>query len=188
MAPRVQFRLSYSDVEDRILFSGTFADGQEMNLWFTRRLAIGFLDLAEEISAATASVPGAAGSADTATAEMKKEIAAFQKDAAVQSADRATPYDAGTPHRELGTAPLLVNKISVTPQKTGEGEDRIVLVFGLTDKRQVSFPIGRGAFLTIWDMVEELVRVKTGWLSVPKLTNRSKQDAGSDPAKRKVLH
>lgn len=163
MAPRVQFRLSYSDVEDRIRFSGTFADGQEMNLWFTRRLTLGFLDLATEVSAATSSPATAA--ADPA---VKKEIAAFQKDAAVQAADRATPYDGGTPHQELGETPLLVNRITVTPQRVGEGEERVTLVFGLTDQRQVSFPIARDAFLTIWDMVEELVRSKTGWLTTPQ--------------------
>lgn len=177
MAPRVQFRLSYSDVEDRIRFSGTFADGQEMNLWFTRRLTLGFLDLAMEVSAAT-SAPAAAA-ADPA---VKKEIAAFQKDAAVQSADRSTPYDGGTPHQELGAAPLLVNRISVTPQRSAEGEDRVTLLFGLTDQRQVSFPIGRDAFLTIWDMMEELVRSKTGWLTTPGKSPQERRGAGS------VLH
>ncbi len=176
MSPRVQFRLSYSDVEDRIQFSGTFADGQEMNLWFTRRLTLGFLDLAIEVSAATTPASGAADPA------VKKEIAAFQKDAAVQSADRSTPYDAGTPHQELGQTPLLVNRISVTPQRTAEGEERITLLFGLTDQRQVSFPLGRDAFLTIWDMIDELVRMKTGWLAV---TPRA---AGERPGKRNVLH
>lgn len=154
MAPRVQFKLSYSEVEDRILFSGTFADGQEMNLWFTRRLTLGFLNLAGKVSAATSGT----GAADPVA---KKEIAAFQKDAAVQAADRSTPYDAGTPHQELGAAPLLINRVSVKP----EGEDRVSLVFGLTDQRQISFPIARDAFLTIWDMIDELVRSKTGWLS-----------------------
>lgn len=176
MAPRVQFRLSYSDVEDRIQFSGTFADGQEVNLWFTRRLTLGFLDLAVEVSAATTPASGAADPA------VKKEIAAFQKDAAVQAADRSTPYDAGTPHQELGQAPLLVNRISVTPQRTPEGEDRVTLVFGLTDQRQISFPIGRDAFLTIWDMIDELVRTKTGWLAV------SKRAAGDNAGTRNVLH
>ena len=171
MAPRVQFKLSYSDVEDRILFSGTFADGQEMNLWFTRRLTLGFLDLAGKISAATSGT----ASADPVA---KKEIAAFQKDAAVQSADRSTPYDAGTPHQDLGAAPLLINRVSVKPQ----GEDRVSLVFGLTDQRQVSFPIARDAFLTIWDMIDELVRTKTGWLSLPE--NRT----GQDRPPQSVLH
>lgn len=175
MAPRVQFKLSYSDVEDRIQFSGTFADGQEMNLWFTRRLTLGFLDLAGKVSAATSG-------AEAAAAEVKKEIAAFQKDAAVQAADRSTPYDAGTPHQDLGAAPLLVNRVTVTPQR-GEGSgDRVTLVFGLTDQRQVSFPITRDGFLTIWDMVDELVRTKTGWLDLPE---RSVADTG--PAKG-VLH
>lgn len=171
MAPRVQFKLSYSDVEDRILFSGTFADGQEMNLWFTRRLTLGFLDLAGKVSAAT-SGPGAADPV------AKKEIAAFQKDAAVQAADRSTPYDAGTPHQDLGAAPLLVNRISVKP----EGEDRVSLVFGLTDQRQISFPIARDAFLTIWDMIDELVRNKTGWLFLPE------KSSGETRPPRSVLH
>lgn len=175
MAPRVQFKLSYSEVEDRILFSGTFADGQEMNLWFTRRLTLGFLDLAGRISAAT-SGPGAADPS------VKKEIAAFQKDAAVQAADKSTPYDAGTPHQELGAAPLLVNRVTVTPQRTGEGEDRVSLVFGLIDQRQISFPIGRDAFLTIWDMIDELVRVKTGWLTLPE------RHAADEASAKAVLH
>ncbi len=175
MTARVQFRLSYSEVEDRILYSGTFADGQEMNLWFTRRLTLGFLELADRVSVSTSGV--------SANPTAMKEVAAFQKDAAMQSADLSTPYDGGAPHQELGEAPLLVTKVTVKP----EGEGRITLTFGLADKRQISFPVARDVFLTIWNLIDELVRKKTGWLSVQSPMSQHRTDH-SGPGDGDVLH
>ena len=173
--PKVQFRMNYSDVEDRIVFSGVFADGSEMNLWFTRRLTLGFLGLAQKFSSATA----AAGGADTATPTVKEQIASFERDAAVQQADRSTPFAEGEPHKELGKAPLLVTRVTLTPQS----DTAVVLQLGLADKRLISFPVSRDTFLTLWDMLEELVRSRSGWLgSVEAPPAQEKAKA------QKVLH
>jgi len=155
-SPRVQFRLNYSELEDRILFSGVFSDGTELNLWFTRRLTVGFLGLARKFTAATAT----AGGSETATAEVKQHIASFEREAAVKQADRSTPFAAGQPHKELGKEPLLPNRVTLAPLAEGT----VSLQFGLPDNRLISFPVSRDTFLTLWDMMEELVQARTGWV------------------------
>ena len=155
MSQKLQFRVSYSEVEDRILLSGSFVDGKELNLWLTRRLTFGLTGLAQKFAAQTTKVENPV---------LKDQMADFERDAASRSSDRATPYEGGTPHKELGEAPLLVNRLTLKP----EGEERVILQFGVTDGRLISFPIPRKTFLAIWDMMEELIRVRTGWLESPE--------------------
>ena len=159
-SPKVQFRLNYSELEDRILFTGVFTDGTELNVWFTRRLTFGFLSLARKYSAATA----VAGGSDAVTPQVKENIASFERDAAAQQADRSTPFAAGQPHKDLGKEPLLLNRVTVAPA----AENTVSLQFGLPDNRLISFPVSRDTFLTLWDMVEELVQTRTGWTISPE--------------------
>ncbi len=159
--PKTQFRLNYSDLEDRILFTGVFTDGTELNVWFTRRLTFGFLGLARKYTTATA----AAGASETMTPKVKEQVASFERDAAVQQADRSTPFSAGQPHKELGKAPLLVNRVTLAPKT----ENTVSLQFGLPDNRLISLPISRDTVLALWDMTEELVKNRSGWLSPPEL-------------------
>lgn len=154
MSNKLQFRVSYSEVEDRILLSGSFVDGSELSLWLTRRLTFGLTDLAKSFLTQTSK---------TENPELRERMADFERDAATRVADRNTPYEGGKPHEALGETPMLVNRLTIKP----EGDARVVLQFGIIDGRMISFPIPRQTFLAIWDMMEELIRTRTGWLEAP---------------------
>ena len=172
---KAQFRMTYSELEDRVLFTGVFVDGTQVNVWLTRRLAFGFLDLAQRFSDATAA--GAATDGAAAPPAVKQEITAFEKQAAVQQADLSSPFVSGQPHKDLGNMPLLVTRLSLVPLTEGAVSVR----FGLPDRRELSFPVARDTFLTLWNMLEGLIRDRTGWRTVSPRTE-------PEPAARAVLH
>lgn len=169
--PRLQFRVQYHQEEDRILLSGAFPNGSSMALWLTRHLAFGFIDIAGRVARDTA----AAADPDT-----QAQIADFDREAASRSVDRESGYAGG--RNTLGPDPVLINRIGLTPRDNGE----VTVVFGLTDKRDLSFSLPRKTFLALWDLLEELVRTKTPWLTMPDFAEVALSgSAGESP---KVLH
>ncbi len=170
MTGQLQFRVSYSEVEDRLFLSGTFADGKELKLVLTRRLTLGFLDLAGKFSDHTTPVKDPV---------VKTHVVEFERDAASQSADRSRPYKGGTPPVELGEDPVLCIKISLSPKDQG----RVQLNIGLVNGKQVSFPLARKTFYAVWDMIVEIVRDRTGWTKASDLPTARPQ-----PGPSTVLH
>jgi len=170
MSSQLQFRISYSEVEDRLFFYGTFADQKELKVILTRRLTLGFLGLAEKFSDHTTPVQDPVS---------KSQVVEFERDAASQAADRTKPYKGGEPHHELGGDPVLCNRISINPA----GEDRVTLNIGLVTGKQVSFPLARKTFYAVWDMIAEIVRDRTEWAKAADLPT-----ARSVPNQSTVLH
>ena len=170
MSSQLQFRVSYSEVEDRLFLNGTFADRKELKIILTRRLTLGFLGLAEKFSDYVTPVQDPVS---------KSQVVEFERDAATQSADRTKPYQGGEPHQDLGEDPILCNRISISPA----GEDKITLHIGLVTGKQVSFPLARKTFYAIWDMIAEIVRDRTGWTDTAKLST-----ARTAPNPSTVLH
>lgn len=170
MSSQLQFRVSYSEVEDRLFLFGTFADQKELKVILTRRLTLGFLGLAEKFSNHTTPVQDPVS---------KSQVVEFERDAATQSADRSKPYEGGEPHQELGDQPILCNRISINPAS----EDRVILHIGLVTGKQVSFPLARKTFYAVWDMVAEIVRDRTGWANATDLPV-----ARAKPSQPTVLH
>lgn len=161
MSSQLQFRISYSEVEDRLFLSGTFADQKELKLILTRRLTLGFLGLAEKFSNHVTPVQDPVG---------KAQVAEFEREAATQEADRTQPYKGGEPHQDLGGDPILCNRISIAPA----GDERVMLHIGLVTGKQVSFPLARKTFYAVWDMIAEIVRDRTGWAASAELSTANK--------------
>jgi hypothetical protein len=117
-----QLSLSYVQEQDRLLLRVNTTDAQELRLWFTRRLCIGFTPLFKKIVAdmATKKTP----TSDQAAAQLdplaQKAIAEFNAEASLQGADFKTPYKAEAAKLPLGSEPLLVTEIRMTPQPNGQ--------------------------------------------------------------------
>jgi hypothetical protein len=119
-----QLSVNYIQEHDRILVRINTTAGQELRVWFTRRLALGLQPMLQNIVAQwvakqeavklTAVSPTAA--ADVQTQQMLSE---FKREEFLQQSDFKTPYK--EPHAlPLGPEPLLVTEISVTPLPTGQ--------------------------------------------------------------------
>lgn len=112
----------YNQEQDRILVRINSTDGAEMRLWLTRRLTLALWPtlnkaVAEHVSRQD---DGTTHLRDEAS---KKMLADFQRAAVLKDADFSTPYqdtsDTAATDLPLGSAPLLVTEVRITPVANG---------------------------------------------------------------------
>ena len=115
-----QLSARYVEVQDRILVRINTGEGSEMRLWLTRRLTLALWPtLNRAVVEHIARTDG--NTAHLRDDASKQMLADFQRDAVLKSADFSTPYeDTATPAAlPLGTAPLLVTEVRITPVAHG---------------------------------------------------------------------
>lgn len=117
-----QVSATYVQEQDRILVRINTPQGDEMRLWFTRRLCLSLWPTLDRAVLATSELAtrhdGSAPQPQGQAAQ--RMVGEFKRAAALQSADFKTPYKANAePHLPLGTEPLLVSEIRLTPQTSG---------------------------------------------------------------------
>jgi hypothetical protein len=119
-----QLSINYMQAHDRILVRINTTAGEELRLWFTRRLTLGMQPMVQKIVAEWVAVQEAVKSpltspmatADTQTQQLLTD---FKREQSLRDADFQTPYK--NPHAlPLGPEPLLVTDISVTPLDNGQ--------------------------------------------------------------------
>lgn len=155
--PKLQFQVSYSPEEDRVLLRGSFPSGQAMALWLTRRVVLGLFDGADALTGAVAE---RAAPPSPAPADIKQAVRAFEREAATAEADTETPFEPGRPDPKLGETAKLVTKVTLT----AKSEKSVRVVFTTADKLDIAFTLPRRSFLQLWGMIERIVGDKTGWL------------------------
>jgi hypothetical protein len=124
-----QLSVSHDEIQDRLLVRLNTQAAHEFRFWLTRRMVLRLLPAMDQtLARLEAAQPGVAAS-DLSTQQILTEI---KRDAFLQSADFATPYDALAQHFPLGPEPLLVTDVQMTlhgqgnlevvfQQKMGEG-------------------------------------------------------------------
>lgn len=115
-----QLSVTYLPEQDRILARVNTTAGEEMRLWFTRRLMVGLWPLlSKAMSSHLLRLEAAGTSLDAADDEMKKMLADFRKQEFMQHADFETPYDESKQTLPLGHEPLMVTDVDAAPLPTG---------------------------------------------------------------------
>lgn len=120
-----QLSLNYQQEHDRILMRINTTAGEELRLWFTRRLSLGLLPLlaktvAEQVARLDAAKPGHISPSAMADAQTKQMLAEFKREESLQKADFQTPYNEQPAKLPLGAEPLLVTEVNITPLPTGQ--------------------------------------------------------------------
>ncbi len=119
-----QLSVNYIQEHDRILVRINTTAGEELRLWFTRRLTLNLMPMVQKIVAEWVAKQEALNSkaispSATADAQTQKMLAEFKREESLQKSDFQTPYK--TPDAlPLGPEPLLVTEISVTPLPSGQ--------------------------------------------------------------------
>ena len=117
-----QLSARYIEEQDRILVRINTSEGSEMRLWLTRRLTLALWPTLNK------AVVEHIARQDSFTAHLhdeasKKMLADFQREAVLKSADFSTPYQDQDAEASvtlpLGTAPLLVTEVRITPVASG---------------------------------------------------------------------
>jgi hypothetical protein len=116
-----QMSVTYLPEQDRILVRINTTAGEEMRLWFTRRLMVGLWPLLTKLlTEHLLKLESAGASLAGANPELKKMLAEFRKEEFLQHADFDTPYKEGQAAAlPLGEEPLLVTDVDATPLASG---------------------------------------------------------------------
>ncbi|MBC7436210.1 MAG: hypothetical protein H7332_09090 [Bdellovibrionales bacterium] len=119
-----QLSVNYIQEQDRILVRINTSAGEELRLWFTRRLTLNLWPMltkivADQVLAQEAVKDPGLAPVIANDAQTRKMVAEFKKEENLQNADFKTPYKepAALP---LGADPLLVTEVNVTPLPTGQ--------------------------------------------------------------------
>jgi hypothetical protein len=117
MASLHQINIGYSSVEDRLLLrmSARSETGTaEFRFWLTRRFTRLFwqaLERARETSVAMD---------PRVSPDSREALKQFHQEAALEKADFTTPYQEETAATPLGSNPILVSKLNITPKAHGQ--------------------------------------------------------------------
>lgn len=116
-----QVSVTYQQEQDRVLVRINTAQAEELRLWLTRRLVSGLWPALNravaQASELAAAAEGRPAPHDTAA---RRALSAFERDSALSQANFAAPYEAAQPAAlPLGTTPLLVSEVRITPQASG---------------------------------------------------------------------
>jgi len=115
-----QLSVTYHAEQDRILLRVNTTAGQEMRLWFTRRLMLGLWPmLSRALTEHLLRSETAASSLEQADADLRQMLTEFRMDEFVQHADFDTPYQ-DQPALPLGEEPLLVTDVEAQPLENGQ--------------------------------------------------------------------
>jgi hypothetical protein len=115
-----QLSVRYLPEQDRILLSVNTTDGQELELWLTRRMCLALWPQLNRMTVDHFAVPAQAksdGFVDLAALDVqtRKALVDFRRQELLQTADFKTPYRANAGQRPLGQLPLLATEITMTP-------------------------------------------------------------------------
>jgi hypothetical protein len=117
-----QLSISYLPEQDRILVRVNTSENQELQFWFTRRLALGLSPVMERIITETAGHSGGPATTHLAGADplAKKAMADFNRSATIRSADFSTPYKVPETSQPLFDTPLLITEVNLAPLGGGK--------------------------------------------------------------------
>lgn len=175
MAKDLQFSVRHDATQDRMLLLASFPDGTEIRAWMTRRLVKNLLGMSGQV--AERMVPQ-----QVVQPEAKKEVAQFQREAAVQKANFRKNFESGTPHPELGDEPRLVTEIRIAPKEGNAVHVKLALDNGKFVAWQVPAPtfwglmhlIERSAQRAEWDLAAKVKIVEEPRLRGERMPEKDK--------------
>lgn len=157
MAKDLQFSVRHDAIQDRLLLLASFPDGTEIRAWMSRRLVKNLLGMSGQV--AERMVPQ-----QVVEPEVKKEVAKFQRDVAVQKANFRKTFEGGTPHPELGEAIHLVTEIRLAPK---EG-DAIHVKLALDNGKFVAWQVPAPSFWGLMHLIERAAQ-RADWDLAPRV-------------------
>ncbi len=120
-----QLSVNYVQEHDRILLRINSSTGEELRLWFTRRLTLNLWPMLtrivteETVKQEAVKQPGLAP-VISADEETRKMVAEFKKEENLQNSDFKTPYKDQPAALPLGPDPLLVTEMNIAPLPNGQ--------------------------------------------------------------------
>lgn len=178
-----QLNVSYVNEQDRLLLRINTHTGQELSLWFTRRLTLSLLPALKALAADQMKRHTAQASPATSLhAQRQHALESFQKEAAAYRGDYSTPFQEqtgpGAPARR-GAQPLLVSEVKLSLRAAGQ------LQFQLFEKlhgqtRHVQLVMEPPLTQGLLQLLQQALR-KSQWLELPPSAAGPETAEGPDP-------
>lgn len=111
-----QLSVNHDERQDRLLMRLNTQDRQEFRFWLTRRMTLRFMPAVEQsVARLEAAQPGVAAT-DSTSQQILSEL---KRDAFLQKADFATPFEDQPSQLPMGNEPLLITDAHLTIQPQG---------------------------------------------------------------------
>jgi len=173
-----QLSVSYEERQDRLLLRLNTQDHQEFRFWLTRRMSLRLLPAIDQsVIRLEASQPGVTAP-DTTSQKMLTEL---KRDAFLQQADFATPFEAKAERKPLGDEPLLITDAQLGLQAGGG----LLITF---QEKSAEAPVKSCQLNLQASLVHGLVHliqkalVQADWgLSAPSVTTESTLEVSEEP-------
>ena len=116
-----QVSVNYFADQDRMLLRISTQTGEELRVWFTRRLMLGLLPaLSTKATEQVNQLAGYSLNTELFHDQRQTMLEKFQKEAAIYGGDYKTPFQVAAGNLPLGVEPLLVNEINLTLLAEGQ--------------------------------------------------------------------
>ncbi|MGH6726389.1 MAG: hypothetical protein ACREB8_07585 [Pseudolabrys sp.] len=164
----------YGVREDRILAAVNAGRPDAWSCWLTRRIVLALLDRVAQLLANTSAM------AQRAPAEVRREVAAFEHDAAMmKTAERMTKTPAGALQASASAAEL-VDKLTIANQ----GDNFRVELHGAAGGRAVGV-LARAGLQRVLQMLQNEV-TKSDWLAMPAKPQLAQDNV--EPGSKPIRH
>lgn len=161
-----QISVNYVPEQDRCLVRINSQGGEELRLWFTRRLVLSLLPPLRHIaSQQMAQHTGPTPLAAPVEQQREQMLASFQKEAKAYQGDYQTPFKAGASALPLGAEPALITDVKLNLLPSGKVDLQLIEKTA-EQTRNIQLAMTPQLMQGLLHLLGEAVK-KSDWLHVP---------------------
>ena len=164
-----QISVNYVPEQDRCLVRINSQGGEELRLWFTRRLVLGLMPhLSRTAGEQMQQHTGPAVLAAPVEQQRQQMLASFEKEANAYKGDYKTPFKAEASALPLGDAPALITEVKLTLLPSGKLDLQLIEKTA-TQTRNIQLGMTPQLVQGLLHLLGEAMK-KSDWLRVPAVT------------------
>jgi hypothetical protein len=161
-----QISVNYVPEQDRCLVRINSQGGEELRLWFTRRLVLGLMPhLTRTGGEQMQQHTGTAVLAAPVEQQRQQMLASFQKEADAYKGDYQTPFKAEASALPLGSEPALITEIQLTLLPSGKVDLQLIEKTA-AQTRNIKLGMTPQLMQGLLHLLGEAIK-KSDWLRVP---------------------
>jgi hypothetical protein len=161
-----QISVNYVQEQDRCLVRINSHDGDELRLWFTRRLTLGLMPFLNKTAGEQLRLHTSPSTAAVPMAQRRTQmLESFQKEAEVYQGDFKTPFKPEPTKLPLGAEPLLITEIKLALQANGKVDLQLIETSG-PRVRNIALAMNPQLMQGLLHLLAEAVK-KSQWQELP---------------------
>ena len=181
-----QISVTYVQAQDRCLVRINSHAGDELRLWFTRRLTLGLMPRLKHAAGeqlrlhlALATSPTSATSALPMAQRRTDLLASFQKEAEIYQGDFKTPFKEQPAALPLGAQPLVITDVKLALQPNGKVDLQLI---EKSDQQVLNLTLAMDPQLVqgLLHLLAEALK-KSQWQQVPLLSPEQATATSDEP-------